>query len=99
MWAEALSINLDRKVIFTVNSSWEYVDVSNSVSTKAMIEQMPKIIHGNISLVGEPVTLIHVGPRQWTFPIASTIDYRYFLRLKIGPLPGVSCTCRPLHGY
>lgn len=82
MWAEALSINLDRKVIFTVKSSWEYVDVSNSVSTKAMIEQMPKIIHGNISLVGEPVTLAHVGPRQWTFPIASTIDYRYFPALK-----------------
>ena len=35
--------------------------------------------------------------RQWTFPIASTIDYRYFPALK-SDSTGVSCTCRPFMG-
>jgi hypothetical protein len=80
-WASSLSISLQNKIIFIVNSGWEYVDVSNSPTISSMIEQMPRLIHGIITLIGTKVTVVHVGPRRWSFPINPLITYYHFSNL------------------
>lgn len=81
-WEEKLGIPKAKKVVFIVNSSWEYVDVSRSLRLKTMIEWMPRIIYEYLAALKEPLAVIHVGPKRWGFPIADSIDYRYFPKLE-----------------
>ncbi|MDI6817276.1 MAG: DUF6365 family protein [Actinomycetota bacterium] len=80
-WREHFSVPAGKKVIFTVNSGWEYVDISKSTHIRTLIHWMPRILHEHLSAVGDSLVVIHVGPRRWSFPISQKIDYRYFKRM------------------
>jgi hypothetical protein len=67
--------------VFTVNSSWEYVNVSAKPEMARLIEWMPRISAELFASVAKPVTVVHVGPRPWRPPPTSTLDYRHFASL------------------
>ena len=79
---EKLSIPKDKKIIFTVNSSWEYVDVTKSIQLKAIVKWMPQILYEYLAALKEPLVVIHVGPKAWDFPMIDSIDYKYFPKLE-----------------
>lgn len=66
------------KVIFLANSKWEYVNVSNLPSLERLMSWMPRLIHAHLAALNQPLTLIHVGPVSWDFPIAEQVRYRHF---------------------
>jgi hypothetical protein len=80
-WCTALGIPEDRKIIFIVNSSWEYLDITKFVELTYLIKWMPKIIYHYFLAVEKPLTIIHVGPHPWDFDINPGIIYKYFNHL------------------
>lgn len=82
LWHEKLGISKGKKIIFTVNSSWEYVDVTKSIQLKAIVEWMPRILYQYLIALKEPLVVVHVGPKMWDFPVIDTIDYKYFPKLE-----------------
>lgn len=80
-WRAALDLQDSRPVVFTVNSSWEYVNVSPKPEVARLIEWMPRISAELFASVSEPVTVVHVGPRPWRPDTASPLDYRHFASL------------------
>lgn len=80
-WQAALGLRDADPVVFTVNSSWEYVNVSTKPEMARLIEWMPRISAELFASLAEPVTILHVGPRPWPAPIAPTVDYRHFASL------------------
>jgi hypothetical protein len=80
-WCTALGIPEDRKIIFIVNSSWEYLDITKFVELTYLMKWMPRIIYHYFLAVKKPLTVIHVGPRPWNFEINPRINYKYFNHL------------------
>jgi hypothetical protein len=80
-WRAALGLHDTETVVFTVNSNWEYVNVSTRPEMARLIEWMPRISAELFASVSGPVTVVHVGPRPWRPPSGSTVDYRYFASL------------------
>jgi hypothetical protein len=80
-WRAALGLRDTDTVVFTVNSSWEYVNVSTKPEMARLIEWMPRISAELFAALAEPVTVLHVGPHPWRSPPESTVDYRYFASL------------------
>jgi hypothetical protein len=80
-WRAALGLRDTDTVVFTVNSSWEYVNVSTKPEMARLIEWMPRISAELFAALAGPVTVLHVGPRPWRPPPGSTVDYRYFASL------------------
>jgi hypothetical protein len=80
-WRAALDLHDTDTVVFTVNSSWEYVNVSAKPEMARLIEWMPRISAELFASVSKPVTVVHVGPRPWHPPAASPLDYRHFASL------------------
>jgi hypothetical protein len=80
-WCDALGLPKDQKVIFTVNSSWELIDVTKFMNLTYIVKWMPRMIYHHILAIKEPLTIVHVGPRPWDFDIHKRITYKYFNRL------------------
>ncbi len=80
-WRRALDLGERRPVVFTVNSSWEYVNVSPKPEVARLIEWMPRISAHLLASLAEPVTVVHVGPRPWAAEETGGLDYRYFAGL------------------
>lgn len=80
-WRAALGLHDTDTVVFTVNSSWEYVNVSAKPEMARLIEWMPRISAELFASVAKPATVVHVGPRPWHPPAASQLDYRHFTGL------------------
>jgi hypothetical protein len=80
-WCDELGIPRDQKVVFTVNSGWEYIDVTRFKELSSLIKWAPRVIYHHLLSVKEPLTVVHVGPRQWEFEISKPITYKYFNRL------------------
>jgi hypothetical protein len=76
-WRRGLGLDADRRVVFTVNSSWEYVNLSPEPEVEWLIEWMPRLQAHLLAALAEPVTVVHVGPRPWPAEVTSTLDYRY----------------------
>ena len=76
-WYQELDIPADKKVVFTVNSNWEYINISKSKQVKRMREWMPRFIYEYLAATGVPLVVLHVGPKPWDFPV-DKLDYRYF---------------------
>lgn len=81
-WLDALGLPADRKVVFSVNSGWEYVNVSGSPEVAALIRWMPKILYNLLRSLEHEVSVVHVGPRSWDFPIDDRVVYRHFPRME-----------------
>ena len=81
-WLEKLGIPGDKPVVFTVNSNWEYVEVTKSLRLKKWIRWMPRIIHQYLAATKIPMTVVHVGPKSWEFDVNSRIDYRSFKKME-----------------
>jgi hypothetical protein len=77
-WRAALNLRDSDRVVFTVNSSWEYVNVSMSPHVARLIEWMPRISAELLASVAEPLTVVHVGPRPWIASPPRSLDYRHF---------------------
>ena len=80
-WCEALGIPKNQKVIFTVNSSWELIDITEFQELTRVAKWMPRMIYYHILAIKEPLTIVHVGPRPWEFDIHKRITYKYFNHL------------------
>lgn len=76
-WLEAMRLPADRKVVFTVNSSWEYVNVSPRPEVARLISWMPRLCEQLLAGLAEPVVVVHVGPHAWTTDSDSLLTYRY----------------------
>jgi hypothetical protein len=81
-WLAALGLAPDRKVVFTVNSGWEYVNVSGSPQVAALIRWMPRILYQLLLSAGREISVVHVGPRAWDFPVDERVAYRHFPRME-----------------
>lgn len=77
-WRESMGIKKDSKIVFIVNSSWEYADVSRKREATRIIEWMPQIIYHYLLAIKEHITVIHVGGRKWLFAESESIDYRHY---------------------
>ena len=71
----------DRPKVFLVNSPWEYRNPARSLPVAQLADALPKVIHSHLAALGLPLRVVHVGPRQWRFPLADQIDYKHFSRL------------------
>lgn len=80
-WRESLGIPENSKVVMIVNSTWEYVEVGRSFESGRLIEWIPRIIHNYLCALNEPITVLHVGGKEWSFADKSRIDYRHFVSL------------------
>ncbi len=91
-WLADLGIPAEGKIVFTVNSGWEYINISPHPEVAALIEWMPRLMHELLSGAADgPVTVVHVGPRPWSFPTAPHVAYRYFARLDAGLYRDTAC--------
>lgn len=63
--ANSLPDNRTEKVIFTVNSSWEYINVSNNPSLDGLMRWVPRLLAYYLAETGLPLNVVHVGPRPW----------------------------------
>jgi hypothetical protein len=77
-WRAALGLPDAVPVVFTANSSWEYVNVSTKPEMARLIEWMPRISAELFASLAGPVTVVHVGPRPWH---PAPPNYRYFASL------------------
>ncbi|GAA0934156.1 DUF6365 family protein [Virgisporangium aurantiacum] len=69
-----------RPTVFLANSRWEYVDVNKRSGASGMaqlIDAMPRVLHSHLAALRRPLTVVHVGPVPWRFPIAEQIEYRH----------------------
>ncbi len=80
-WCDQLEIPGDKKVIFTVNSTWEMLEINKYMNVTELIKWMPRMIYHHILAVKEPLTVVHVSPRPWSFDIDKRITYKHFNRL------------------
>ncbi len=80
-WRAALNLRDSDRVVFTVNSSWEYVNISTSLHVARLIEWMPRICAELLASVAKPLTVVHVGPRPWRVFPTHSLDYRHFASL------------------
>lgn len=80
-WRESLGIKKNSKVVMVVNSPWEYVEVGRSYESARLIEWIPRIIHNYLSALEVPITVLHVGGREWTSTDSKQLEYRHFTRL------------------
>lgn len=80
-WRQALGLPAGQKVVFTVNSGWEYIDVTRFMALRVLMKWMPGMIYRHLLSVKQPLTVVHVGPRPWDFHIHQRINYNYFKRL------------------
>jgi hypothetical protein len=67
--------------VFLSNSAWEYRNRTRSLAVAELIDALPRLIHSHLAALGRPLRVVHVGPRQWRFPLADHIDYRHFSKL------------------
>jgi hypothetical protein len=67
--------------VFLSNSAWEYRNRTRSLAVAELIDALPRLIHSHLAALGRPLRVVHVGPRQWRFPLADQIDYRHFSKL------------------
>lgn len=80
-WRESMGIRQDAKVVMIVNSPWEYVEVGRSLETLRLIEWMPRIINNYLLALEVPLTVLHVGGREWSFVDNKLIDYRHYTKV------------------
>jgi hypothetical protein len=80
-WCDELGIDEDRKIIFTVNSGWEYIDITRSFELGRLMDWMPKIIYNLLKDLDEPVTVVHVGPQAWSSEPDRKVTYKHFANL------------------
>lgn len=80
-WRESLRIPKEAKVIMIVNSTWEYVEVGRSFESARLIEWVPKIIYNYLMELNMPLTVLHVGGKEWSFVEDNRIDYRHFINV------------------
>jgi hypothetical protein len=71
----------DRPTVFLVNSPWEYRNPARSLPVAQLVDALPRLLHGHLAALGRALDVVHVGPRQWSFPVADQIRYKYFSRL------------------
>jgi Family of unknown function (DUF6365) len=67
--------------VFLSNSAWEYRNRTRSLAVAELIDALPRLVHSHLAALGRPLRVVHVGPRQWRFPLADQIDYRHFSKL------------------
>jgi hypothetical protein len=68
-------------VVFLSNSAWEYRNRTRSLAVAELIDALPRLIHSHLAALGRRLRVVHVGARQWRFPLADQIDYRHFSKL------------------
>jgi hypothetical protein len=71
----------DQPTVFLSNSAWEYRNRTRSLAVAELIDALPRLIHSHLAALGRPLRVVHVGPRQWRFPLADHINYRHFSKL------------------
>ena len=71
----------DQPTVFLSNSAWEYRNRTRSLAVAELIDALPRLIHSHLAALGRPLRVVHVGPREWRFPLADHIDYRHFSKL------------------
>lgn len=77
-WKTHMGIKEDSKVVLVVNSPWEYVEVGRSLESVRLLEWVPKIIQQYLSTLKIPITVLHVGGREWTGTEELQLDYKHF---------------------
>ena len=71
----------EETTVFLCNSAWEYRNRTRSLAVAELIDALPRLIHSHLAALGRPLRVVHVGPRQWRFPVADQIEYRHFSKL------------------
>jgi len=80
-WRDALGLPPNQKVVFTVNSGWEYIDITRFMELRPLMAWMPRMIYHHLLSVKQPLTVVHVGPKPWDFETHERITYKYFKRM------------------
>jgi len=81
-WRKSKEILKESKIILIVNSPWEYLDVARSLDTARLINWLPRIIYNYLSMLDIPITVFHIGGREWPLTDNRLIDYRHFMRVE-----------------
>lgn len=77
-WKEHFGIPDHHKVVFTVNSHWEYVGTTKLPRIKNLITWMPNIQYHYLKATKIPLTILHVSPKRWEFPVDEPVQYLHF---------------------
>jgi hypothetical protein len=80
-WRASRGILKKSKLVFIVNSTWEYLDVGRSLETLRLMKWLPQMIAAYLGHMKENITVFHIGGKEWSFPVGASIDYRHFASL------------------
>jgi hypothetical protein len=80
-WREKMGLPDNSKIVLIVNSPWEYLDVGRSLDTIRLMKWLPQIMLRYLSSLNVPLTILHVGGREWPADGRGSIDYRHYPRV------------------
>lgn len=77
-----LNLSVGRKIIFLVNSNWEYIHVWKTKSYYHTCKWLPRMIYEYLDSANTPIEIVHVGPKKWNFHINKDTSYHHFDKLE-----------------
>jgi hypothetical protein len=79
--SDALATGSRRPTVFLVTSPWEHRGAARSIPAVELVDALPRLVHSHLAALGQPLEVVHVGPRPWRFAPAEQIEYRHFSKL------------------